>query len=302
MNSEYGLPIHQWFAFSKRHTTHLFRNRPGRYLILVIVAYPQTFRLEGYCRTASGGPVGGQVSHISENAGRIFSIRSSMELSGPVIAQRHGYLSICPTWICPWAKDLSNLETAGPRLCETTGRIFSVLSTMELSRPRCSRAKSWSFAHLSHTGLPMGQKHGPNKGPMRNCYRFQPVHWPSNEMPSLWPRWADGCCRSLNALYYKRELGESMYLCSHSNCMTLYIDVERKSIFKFPFKMSWRHCMGWLNVVLSDRVFTLNELAFAWTCFTLWKPSLKRFKAEVCMSTCIQQRNLHSKCLPLSKY
>ena len=76
-----------------------------------------------------------------------------MELSGPVIAQRHGYLSICPTWICPWAKDLSNLETAGPRLCETTGRIFSVLSTMELSRPRCCRAKSWSFAHLSHTGL-----------------------------------------------------------------------------------------------------------------------------------------------------
>ena len=39
---------------------------------------------------------------ISESAGRIFSIRSSMELSGTLIVQHHGHLTISPLWACPW--------------------------------------------------------------------------------------------------------------------------------------------------------------------------------------------------------
>ena len=54
---------------------------------------------------------------ISVTAWWIFSIRSSVELSRPVVVHCHGHLPICPIWACPWAKNLSNLPQIGSRLC-----------------------------------------------------------------------------------------------------------------------------------------------------------------------------------------
>ena len=70
----------------------------------------------------AGGRAGGCQTcgtHISVTAWRIFSIRSSMELSRPVVVHCHGNLPICPIWACPWAKNLSNLPQIGSRLCGT---------------------------------------------------------------------------------------------------------------------------------------------------------------------------------------
>ena len=67
----------------------------------------------------AGGRAGGCQTcgtHISVTTWQIFSIRSSVELSGPVVVHCHGHLPICPIWACPWAKNLSNLPQIGPRL------------------------------------------------------------------------------------------------------------------------------------------------------------------------------------------
>ena len=69
----------------------------------------QPFGLEGYCRHGSGVRAGlCQIcgTRISVTALRIFSIRSSMELSRPVAVHCHGHLPICPIWACTWAKKL----------------------------------------------------------------------------------------------------------------------------------------------------------------------------------------------------
>ena len=95
---------------------------------------PQPFGLEGYCRHGSGGRAGGCQTcgtHISVTTWLIFSIRSSMELSRPVVVHCHGNLPICPIWACPWAKNLSNLPQIGSRLCgthisETAGWIYPI--------------------------------------------------------------------------------------------------------------------------------------------------------------------------------
>ena len=99
---------------------------------------PQPFGLEGYCRHGSGGRAGGRAggcqtcgTHISVTALRIFSIRSSVELSRPVVVHCHGYLPICSIWDCPWAKNLSNFPQIGSRLCGshisgTTGWIYPI--------------------------------------------------------------------------------------------------------------------------------------------------------------------------------
>ena len=70
----------------------------------------------------AGGRAGGCQTcgtHISVTAWWIFSIRSSVELSRPVVVHRHGHLPICPKWACPWPKNLSNLVQIGSRLCGT---------------------------------------------------------------------------------------------------------------------------------------------------------------------------------------
>ena len=56
--------------------------------------------------------------HISETAGWIYPILSFMDLSRPVVVQRHSYLPICPIWACPWAKNLSNETVLGPDFAE----------------------------------------------------------------------------------------------------------------------------------------------------------------------------------------
>ena len=70
-------------------------------------------------------------THISVTAWRMFSIRSSVELSRPVVVHCYGHLPICPIWACPWVKNLSNLPQIGSRLCgthisETAGWIYPI--------------------------------------------------------------------------------------------------------------------------------------------------------------------------------
>ena len=108
------------------------------YISYHYIFYPSARRAEGYCRHGSGGRPGGRAggcqtcgTHISVTAWRIFSIRSSMELSRPVVVHCHGNLPICPIWACPWAKNLSNLPQIGSRLCgthisETAGWIYPI--------------------------------------------------------------------------------------------------------------------------------------------------------------------------------
>ena len=66
----------------------------------------------------SGWAAGCQNSrtHISVTAWRIFSVGSSMELSGPVVVHSHGPVPICPVWVCPWIKNLSNWAQIASRL------------------------------------------------------------------------------------------------------------------------------------------------------------------------------------------
>ena len=96
------------------------------FMSLKLIFTPQPSGLEGYCRHGPGGRAGGRAggcqtcgTHISVTSWWIFSIRSSVELSRPVVVHCHGHLPICPIWACPWAKNLSNLAQIGSRLCGT---------------------------------------------------------------------------------------------------------------------------------------------------------------------------------------
>ena len=109
--------------------------------------YPSALRAGGVLSSRSGragGWTGGcQIcgTHISVTAWRIFSIRSSVELSRPVGVHCHSHMPICPIWACPWAKnlsneaalgsDFSNFPQIGSRLCgthisETVGWIYPI--------------------------------------------------------------------------------------------------------------------------------------------------------------------------------
>ena len=81
--------------------------------------YPAALRAGGVLSSRFGRAGGCQTcgTHISVTAWRIFSIRSSEELSRPVVVHCHGHLPICPIWACPWAKNLSNFPQIGSRLC-----------------------------------------------------------------------------------------------------------------------------------------------------------------------------------------
>ena len=99
--------------------------------------YPSALRAGGVLSSRSGragGRAGGCQTcrtHISVTARWIFSVRSSMELSRPVVVHCYAHLTICPIWACPWAKNLSNLPQIGSRLCgshisETAGWIYPI--------------------------------------------------------------------------------------------------------------------------------------------------------------------------------
>ena len=116
------------------------------FLCFVLIFTPQPSGLEGYCRHGPGGRAGGLAggraggraggcqtcgTHISVTAWWIFSVRSSMELSRPVVVHCHAHLPICSIWACPWAENLSNLPQIGSRLCgshisETAGWIYPI--------------------------------------------------------------------------------------------------------------------------------------------------------------------------------
>ena len=106
----------------------------SKVIYLWLLFTPQPSGLEGYCRHGPGGRAGGCQTcgtHISVTAWRIFSIRSSVELSRPLVVHCYGHLPICPIWACPWAKNLSNLPQIGSRLCgsqisETAGWMYPI--------------------------------------------------------------------------------------------------------------------------------------------------------------------------------
>ena len=89
--------------------------------IMLQIFYPSALRAGRVLSSRSGRAGVCQTcgTHISVTAWWIFSIRSSVELSRPVVVHRHGHLPICPIWACPWAKNLSNLAQIGSRLCGT---------------------------------------------------------------------------------------------------------------------------------------------------------------------------------------
>ena len=88
--------------------------------------YPSALRAGGVLLSRSGradGRAGGLAggcqtcgTHIFVTAWRIFSIRSFVELSRPLVVHCHGHLPICPIWAFQWAKNLSNLPQIGSRL------------------------------------------------------------------------------------------------------------------------------------------------------------------------------------------
>ena len=127
------LPLPLWWCPSRclksplKRVLHVLRN----------TFYPSALRAGGVLSSRfgrAGGRAGGCQTcgtHISVTAWRIFSIRSSMELSRPVVVHCHGNLPICPIWACPWAKNLSNLPQIGSKLCgthisETAGWIYPI--------------------------------------------------------------------------------------------------------------------------------------------------------------------------------
>ena len=105
-------------------------------MLLHTIFYPSALWTGGVLSSRSGrvgGRAGGcQIcgTHISVTAWRIFSIRSSVELSRPLVVHCHGHLPICPIWACPWAKN-SNFPQIGSRLCgshisETAGWMYPI--------------------------------------------------------------------------------------------------------------------------------------------------------------------------------
>ena len=101
---------------------------------------PQPSGLEGHCRHGPGGRADGCQTcgtHISVTAWWIFSIRSSVELSRPVVVHRHGHL---PHMGLPMGQKLVKSGSTWARLwlthiSETPGWICTIRSSMELSRP-----------------------------------------------------------------------------------------------------------------------------------------------------------------------
>ena len=94
------------------HVRFLPLSPPGwRGIVVTVRAAGRVGGRAGGCQTCG--------THISVTAWWIFTVRSSVELSRPVVVHCHGHLPICPIWACPWAKNLSNLAQIGSRLCGT---------------------------------------------------------------------------------------------------------------------------------------------------------------------------------------
>ena len=163
----------------------------------LLIFTPQSSGLEGYCHHGPGGWAGGCQTcgtHISVTAWWIFTVRSSVELSRPVVVHCHGHLPICPIWACPWAKNLSNLAQIGSRLCgthisETTGCIYPIWSFMDLSGPVGLWGFLWwapSAKGKDHHGVSSGWSsvwHRSNTGLSSTQYEQIPI------ILGIWPFW-----------------------------------------------------------------------------------------------------------------
>ena len=126
-----------YFDLNQSHDIRLFSKSSKIDSFTQIHFYPSALRAGGVLSSRfgrAGGRAGGCQTcgtYISVTAWRIFSIRSSMELSRPVVVHCPGNLPICPIWACPWAQNLSNLPQIGSRLCgmhisETAGWIYPI--------------------------------------------------------------------------------------------------------------------------------------------------------------------------------
>ena len=123
----------RWFRPDKKGISEFLPLSPPGWRGIVVTVRAGG-RAGGLAVGRAGGRAGGCQTcgtHISVTARWIFSIRSSMELSRPVVVHCHAHLPICPIWACPWAKNLSNLPQIGSRLCgshisETAGWIYPI--------------------------------------------------------------------------------------------------------------------------------------------------------------------------------
>ena len=110
----------------KHQKSHFLPLSPKGWWGIVVVVRPGG--REGGCQICG--------THISVTTSRIFSIRSYVELSRPVVVHCHGHLPLYPIWACPWAKSFSNSPHIWSRLCGT----------------HISETAGWIYPHLKFYG------------------------------------------------------------------------------------------------------------------------------------------------------
>ena len=165
--------------------------------------YPSALRAGGVLlpqsRRAAGCPTCG--THISVSTWRIFSIRSSVELSRPVVVHSDGHLPIYPIWACPWAKACQICHKLGPDFAEhislkpLDGFTPFKVSWTCLDLQLCSDIVIYPFASY-------GLAHGP-----KTCQIRQHLGQTLRN-PYLWNRWMD--------LYHLK-----LYVVQHHGYVTL---------------------------------------------------------------------------------
>ena len=93
--------------------------------------------------------------HISKTARRIYSIRSLMKLSRPVVVQRNVLLPICPIWAWPWAKNWYHWSPdLRAHFAEISGCIYPTRNSIASS----IHVVLLCYEDSPHRDLPMGQK------------------------------------------------------------------------------------------------------------------------------------------------
>ena len=115
--------------------------------------------------------------HISETVRWIFSIRSSMELSLPVVVQRHRHLPIWPIWACPWENGQIWYHWDPNFVERISWNHWMDLHSSKLYRfvETYSWAMWWLFVYLPHMGLPIGPKLVPVGSRFAECIIWN--HW-----------------------------------------------------------------------------------------------------------------------------